>query len=459
MKKTFITDLLFEIQKSTKIFLFKIDKMTLPFYAVVLVWIVLALVLIIGILLAWMFYRRKVKFFCGVQEKLLSKCKDLEEQLLKISVPSPVTEFEDKIWHEEETNFLFALHAELATTLKKDILATQLAERVHDFWNVQKTILLLIDSGSSELKIAHSLGVEQDIIQATHLKSGEGISGFVVAQARPIMIDDLEQDNYLKKINIEPYLEGNFLSVPIVFQKNVLGVLHVCHKKNNKLFSKRDYSLMVNVGKVGAISLENALLYEEISENYMKTIAALASAIDARDPYTKWHSENVTRYVIAIANEMRLNQQDVEQLRRAALLHDVGKIGIRDNILLKKEKLNNEEFEEIKAHPLKGEEILRSLSFLRQAVLCIRHHHESFDGKGYPDHLRGHDIETGARILAVADTFDAMTTDRPYRKGLPLEEAVAELERKKNIQFDPDVVDVFIKILRQSPGLLYSPRP
>ncbi len=433
--------------------------MPFSFYAVIAGWIMLAAVLIVGILLLRLFYQRRVRFFSDVQARLLAKCKDLEEQLTKLSVPPPVTEFEDKVWHEEETNFLFTLHAQLTATLKREVLAAQLVEQVHDFWNVHKTVLLLFDSKSSELAVAYSLGLEQDMVKGIHLKNGESVSGFVASQGRVLVVDDLEQDDYLKKINTEPYLKGNFLSVPIVFQKNVLGVLHVCQKKNNKLFSKRDCSLMANVGKVGAISLENALLYEEISENYLKTIAALASAIDARDPYTKWHSENVTRYAIAIADAMRLSYQEVEQLRRAALLHDVGKIGIRDNILLKKEKLNEEEFEQIKSHSLKGEEILRSLSFLRQAVLCIRHHHESYDGKGYPDQLRGHDIELGARIIAVADTFDAMTTDRPYRKGLSKEEAMLELERKKNIQFDPDIVDIFVKLLRQDPTLFHSPQP
>jgi len=207
---------------------------------------------------------------------------------------------------------------------------------------------------------------------------------------------------------------------------------------------------------VAAIALQNISLYEQINDNYLKTIGALALAIDARDPYTRFHSENVTRYSLAIAGQMRMNPQNREVLRNAALLHDIGKISIRDNILLKDTKLTEEEFEKIKSHPSKGEEMLKFLSFLKEASLIIRHHHERFDGAGYPDRIKGDGIELGARIIAAADTFDAMTTDRPYRKSLSLLEAIKELERCKGAQLDPEIVNVFIKVLAENPNIMQS---
>ncbi|MCM8820029.1 MAG: HD-GYP domain-containing protein, partial [Candidatus Omnitrophica bacterium] len=166
------------------------------------------------------------------------------------------------------------------------------------------------------------------------------------------------------------------------------------------------------------------------------------------------HSENVTRYSVAIAEEMKLPYKDIETIKQAALLHDIGKIGIRDEVLLKTAKLDEREYEQIKTHPLKAQQILESLSFLKDISAIIRHHHERFDGKGYPDGLSDVQIELGARIIAVADTFDAMTTDRPYRKALTLEEAIEELQKAKNTQLDPEIVDYFIKILKTNPEIL-----
>jgi putative nucleotidyltransferase with HDIG domain len=417
-------------------------------------------VLLIIVAIAVIVYKRKIKFFCEVQKQLLSRYTALEAQLIKTSASVTPSNLDDKVWHEEETNFVFKLHEQMSLTLERLTAAKQIVEDVHNFLNAQETILLLLDKNTKELKVAYAIADDKNAIENIILKDGESISEFVISQNKPLMVDNLDRDYYFKKINKkESYLKGNFISIPIIFQEEALGVLHVCGKKNNTVFTKKDFSFLINVGKVGAIALKNILLYEQINENYLKTIAALAQAIDARDPYTKFHSENVTKYSMAMAKEMNFNHQEQEILKRAALLHDVGKIGIRDNVLLKESKLTPEEFEIMKTHPVKGEEILKSLSFLRDVSTLMRHHHERYDGTGYPDKIKGHEIELGARIMAVADTFDAMTTDRPYRKALSLNDAIVELERFKNMQFDPDVVDCFVKILKENPDIMRSQSP
>jgi putative nucleotidyltransferase with HDIG domain len=211
---------------------------------------------------------------------------------------------------------------------------------------------------------------------------------------------------------------------------------------------------LINVARIAAIAFQDSRLHEQIQEDYLKTMMTLAVILDARDPYTKRHSENVTRYSVAIAREMGFGSAQIETIRRSSLLHDIGKIGIRDDILLKPGKLSPEEFEQIKIHPLKSQEIVSSLPFLKEVALLVRHHHERFDGKGYPDGKSGEDIELGARIMAVSDSFDAMTTDRPYRKKLPLDQAVNELINCKGTQFDPKVVEHFISILKSNPKIV-----
>lgn len=191
-------------------------------------------------------------------------------------------------------------------------------------------------------------------------------------------------------------------------------------------------------------------LYEDLKETYMRTIKALAHAIDARDHYTFSHSDNVTRYAEMIARQMNIDMSYIEDIKDACQLHDLGKIGVHDNILSKPGALNPTELEEIKLHSQKGAQILEPLKFLEHVIDIVRHHHERWDGKGYPDGLKGEAIPLGARVMAVADSYDAMVSARPYRKvGLSKAEAIEEIKKNNGVQFDPTVVEAFLKIADQ----------
>lgn len=190
-------------------------------------------------------------------------------------------------------------------------------------------------------------------------------------------------------------------------------------------------------------------LYTKMRKMYLETIRALAAAIDAKDPYTKGHSERVAQLSVALAQDLHLSDRDIENIEYTALLHDIGKIGIDDRILGKSSKLSNEEFKKIKEHPIVGANIIEPVDFLKNSYEAIYHHHERYNGGGYPDGLKAKDIPLCARIIAVADAYDAMGSDRPYRKKLSKEKILKEFTEQSGKQFDPQIVNALMSILKR----------
>jgi len=188
-------------------------------------------------------------------------------------------------------------------------------------------------------------------------------------------------------------------------------------------------------------------VYKKLSQNIVQSIYALARTLEERDCYTRGHSERVSRYASAIAEEMGFSEERIKIVAQAGLLHDIGKIGVVNGILHNPGKLNEEQWDRVKRHPGVGAEILEGVEELREHVLMVRHHHERWDGNGYPDGLKGEKIPLGARIMAVADAYDAMTSDRSYRQTATQKDAYKELVKGKGIQFDPEVVDAFTGVL------------
>lgn len=215
--------------------------------------------------------------------------------------------------------------------------------------------------------------------------------------------------------------------------------------------------IYINIGALGLIlfliplliARHSFKLYMDMKKVYLETIQALASAIEAKDPYTKGHSERVAKLAVAIAEELKMDNDLISNLHYAALLHDIGKIGIPEPILNKPCKLSEEEFAKIKVHPELGANIVKKVDFLLQASFFIRYHHERLSGSGYPEGLKGEEIPLGAQIIAVADVFDALTTDRPYRKAMTVEEALMEIEQASGVDFRPDVVRALKRVLEK----------
>lgn len=191
------------------------------------------------------------------------------------------------------------------------------------------------------------------------------------------------------------------------------------------------------------------LLYIDMRNQYISTIKALTKAIDAKDHYTHGHSERVSEYAVLIGQEMKLPEDFIEKLEYLGLMHDIGKIGIPEVILNKPSKLSDDEFNLVRSHSAVGAEIISNIKFIGEYADIVRHHHERIDGRGYPDRLTGDKISLGAKIIGVADSFDAMTSNRIYSAAMSKEDAVEELRRCCNAQFCQDVVNAFIKVLQR----------
>jgi putative nucleotidyltransferase with HDIG domain len=264
----------------------------------------------------------------------------------------------------------------------------------------------------------------------------------------------------------EPHLGKEVIikTSPIIEGGSIIGVMLACidvTKENNRellevyesaISEMKSRELRAQHGKDAFFNMLEDIneSYEELEDLFMKLVRVMVNALDAKSPWTKGHSERVSMYSEAIALEMNIDQDDIKDIKLAGLLHDIGKIGTSDYLLDKPEALTKEEFLQIMKHPSQGAQILRDIKQLKDIIPYIEYHHEKIDGTGYPSHLGGEQIPMGARILHVADSFDSMTSDRPYRPAPGLEFALNELNTHKGTQFDPDVVDAFLKILSRS---------
>jgi putative nucleotidyltransferase with HDIG domain len=243
-----------------------------------------------------------------------------------------------------------------------------------------------------------------------------------------------------------PLFAPAMICAPLTIRGNPFGVLSVRRKKTFGSFTKKDLHYVMSLTKRASLNIENRLLYESLYMNVYETFKSLVASVQLRDQYTEAHSHRVTEMAVKIAYEMGVSREELEVLKIAGALHDIGKIAIPDAILLKPGRLTTEEYEVIKTHSDLGEQILAPVSLFDEEKKIVRHHHERWDGRGYPDGLKGEEIPLLARILAVADTYDAITNNRPYQKARSHEVAMEEILRNAGTQFDPSVVDCLMAV-------------
>ncbi len=242
--------------------------------------------------------------------------------------------------------------------------------------------------------------------------------------------------------------QGNILAIPLV-SEDIIGIVIVGRDKNTAPFERFDQELLVTIAEQAVIGIKNLELYEEQQKLVMGSIKSLVTLLDTRIPQEYTHSPYFSRLVTAIAQEMHQDEKQIESLKYASLLHDAGKIDIPLGILTKTTKLTPREFKIIRRHPAKGAQILRYLQILKPVIPIIMHHHEKYNGSGYPSRLKKSQIPEGARIMAVADAFEAMVYGRPYRERMDIASAIKEIKKKSGRQFDPKVVEAFLKAIKK----------
>lgn len=303
------------------------------------------------------------------------------------------------------------------------------------------SIMLKGDDGS--LTIDSAVGLEEGFDRGFKLKKGEGLAGSVAMEGKPLLLREDEETEHMKREDL-----SSALILPLKVEGEVLGVMNLNKLKGNyPLFTNGDCDLMSIIAGQVAVALKNAQLVSDLERLFIGTIGSLAAAVDMKSPWTAGHSGRVTSYANLIGLELGFSEEERKDLSLAGALHDIGKIGTAEKILNKADKLSDEEYAVIKQHPRQGADLLANIRQFGNVIPAVRHHHEMYNGKGYPDGLKGEGIPLIARILAVTDAYDAMKSDRPYRKGLSEDEIVEEFECHAGTQFDPQITKIFLDVI------------
>jgi HD-GYP domain-containing protein (c-di-GMP phosphodiesterase class II) len=311
-----------------------------------------------------------------------------------------------------------------------------------------ETSSLLLKDEKGQLFFEVALGEKGEIVKRFQLKMGEGIAGWVALHGEPLIVHRAVEDpRFFKDVDqASDFVTHNIICVPLRIKEEIIGVVQGINKREGE-FTQDDLELSQPFADQIAIALDNARLYEELNDMARKLVEGLSEAIEKRDSYSGGHPQRVLKTCMAMAKYLPLSPEDKRQLTLAAILHDIGKVGITDNILGKNGMLSVEEMEIIKDHPRAGAEIVGHIKQLRPIIPGIKYHHEQYNGSGYPEGLRGEEIPLIARIIAVADTYDAIIHERSYQKGMSKSEAVAEITENAGTQFDPHIVEAFAQAL------------
>lgn len=354
----------------------------------------------------------------------------------------------------KELEFLHRSALTMTATLDLDAALEQVLNLMAQEFGYPYLAIGLMDQESGRICLRAQRGIHPDKWgpNGQGLLPGQGLVGWAYQHGEPLLVNDVSLDpRYVIGI---PETRSE-LVVPLRFGDRATGVINV-ESPAKDAFSAEDLRLLNTLAHQLAIAIENARLFEaertrraELDDAYLQTVFALANAIDAKDTYTGNHAQQLTAMALAVGREMGLSPREMEDLRYGAILHDIGKIGIPDAILQKPTALDEEEWKWMRQHPQIGARILAPIPRLSGAALIVRHHHERFDGAGYPDGLSGDAIPLVARILTVVDAYNAILDARPYKPPLPRETAIAELKKCAGTQFDAHVVGVFLQVLER----------
>ncbi len=335
-------------------------------------------------------------------------------------------------------------------------LADTLAQTVADVMQAGRAAVLLKRPGSDSVDLVaeHGLGV----IPGQEVSVSRTIIADVVGKGVSRLSRNVQEDaRYAAGESLIIQQVQSMMCAPLLAQSEVIGVLYV-DSTTPDAFNEQDLELLWAIGNQAGVALQRVKLLADLDNLFFSTIRSLVRAVDAKDPYTHGHSERVTAFALKLAAQIDMSRHDREIVQLAGLLHDVGKIGVPESVLHKPGELDDEEYEKMKLHPVHGAEIISNIESANvpEITTAVRHHHERWDGSGYPDGLNGEQSPLIARLLGLADAFDAMTSDRPYRKGFAMDRAVGVVRDCSGTQFDPELAKAFAKIYER--GELILPR-
>ncbi len=397
------------------------------------------------------FSKNATSIAAGDYSKRVDEAKEEEIGQLARSFNKITSELQDKISQLETSkrllyNILNKVGSAVISTKGIENLLELILQTLVEGTDAVAGAIFLFDPKTKHLSMKVSYGLPKDIDNKIS-DCEKGLIGRVIEYKKPEVVFDVST-------NAAAYFEfknnlakDSIMAAPLVYQKDILGVIVICDKKEKKPFSKDDIDLLSNVCAQTAIAVENYLLNKDAEETYLETIMALAVAVEAKDAYSKGHIDRVAEYSQKLGEALNLDEHTMKILKNGAILHDVGKIGVRDGVLKKQGALTDEEQKEMRDHVIIGVNIIKPIRSMSALSDLVRHHQELYDGSGYPDGLGGEDIPLTARIIKVCDSYDAMITDRPYRKGMSSEEAKREMIAKSGKDFDPKILEKFIEII------------
>jgi len=345
----------------------------------------------------------------------------------------------------KELSLLYGIAEKISTNMSPQEVGHMLLEQVLHLVKADNASVAMLDADERLEELAGAGCVDSQrrhraVMQTT------GIAADVISQGRAEIVNEVASDTRFVADAATPV--SSLMCAPLKVKDKVIGVITISTEAPHT-YTADELKMLSSLAVQAASVIENATLYDRLHETFFSTVNVLAETIEMRDHYTGGHTRRVRDVSSQIGKAMGLSAEDMETLRLAASMHDIGKIGIDDAILRKPGRLSSEEFAQIKRHPEYGGEILQHVTGLRHIVPLVRGHHERYDGHGYPDGLEGEDIPLLARIIAVADAFDAMISHRPYRKALPMDVALAEINDNKGAQFDPRCAAALLSVLRR----------